>query len=91
MNVGKGGAVLVHLVGNARRGVFDPIQGLRQVINLQDHHVPAVAAAFLQQPAGSRARLFRRDDLQKGIPDGEDGIAQAVLADAGIVIGVINT
>ena len=64
---------------------------LRQIVHLQNHHVTAVAAAFLQQPAGCGAGFFRRDYFEKGVPDGEDRIAQAVLAQPGIIEGVINT
>ncbi len=55
----KGGAVSIHRIGDARRCVANPRSGLLQVINLQDHHVAAVAAALLQQSAGRGARFFR--------------------------------
>ncbi|MEO7208088.1 MAG: hypothetical protein ABI145_15210 [Steroidobacteraceae bacterium] len=54
------------------------------------NYVAAVAAAFLQQPAGSGARLFRRNHLKKSVADGEDCVAQAVLADLVVIKGVVN-
>src|SRR5439155_8656553 len=56
-----------------------------EVVELEDHHVAAVAAASLQVAAGRRSVLLRRDDLEERVADREDGVAEAERADPGIL------
>src|SRR5207249_2631436 len=54
-----------------------------EVVDLEDDHVAAVAAVPLEVPPGRGPLLDRRDDLEEGVAEREDGVAQAELADAG--------
>jgi hypothetical protein len=59
--------------------------------DLEDRHVPAVAASARQVPAGSGVRLHRAHDLEKGVASREHRILETERADTGIVIRVTET
>ena len=87
---GDGAALEVGLLDDTSVGRGDARAGLADVWNLQDDHVAAVAAALLQQPPSRGACLLRRDDLEEGLAHREHRILQAELADARIVVGVVE-
>src|SRR5690349_23369119 len=53
-----------------------PRAGRRQVGDLEDRHVAAVAAAPLQIPAGRGARLYRGHHLDERVPGREHRVGQ---------------
>ena len=57
------------------------------VVDLDDHHVAAVALAPLDVAAGRGALLERRDDLEEIVAGRADDIDQPPLGDAGVAIG----
>ena len=74
-----------HFADPERSGAF---ARRRQVVDLQHRHVAAVAAAALELPAGGRAVGDRGDELEEGVADREDGVAEAEVADRRIAEGL---
>ena len=64
--------------------VFHAVALARQAevvsIDLDDHHVPAVASAALQKPACRRALLLGRDHFEKGVADGQHRVDEPEAA-----------
>ena len=54
------------------------------VVGLHDHHVAAVAAASVEETPGGGPLLHGRDDLQEGVSDREDRIAEPEDRNAGV-------
>ncbi len=79
-----------HLEDNADAELRDPAPRGREIVDLHDHHVAAVAAAALEEPTGGRVLRDRRDDLEKRVADGHDGVAQAERGDVGIAEGDLD-
>ena len=61
-----------------------PVACRREVGHLQHQHVSAIAAAALQQTPGGGVGPDRRHHLEKRVLEGEHGIAQPEVLDAGI-------
>jgi hypothetical protein len=57
---------------------------------LEDDHVAAIAPALFEEAARGRPRLLRRDDFEEGVADHEDFVFEAVLADAGVVVALVQ-
>ena len=55
------------------------------VVDLQDHHVAAVATALFEQATGSGALLHRHHHLEEGVADRHHRILEAVLGDCRII------
>src|SRR5436190_23015681 len=53
-----------------------------EVLEVEHHHVAAVAAVAVQVAPGGGVRLHRRDDLKKAVTDREDRVRQAEHAHA---------
>jgi hypothetical protein len=68
----------------------DPLARAVEILEVEEHHVATVATGPLEMTPGSRTRFDRRDDLQKAVADGEDGVRQAKLADAGVAKGLVE-
>ena len=56
-----------------------------EVVDLVDRHVPAVAAALVEQAPGGRALGDRADHLEELVADRHQGVVQPELGDAGIL------
>ena len=64
--------------------LLEQAEAVVEVVDLEDRHVAAVAAAPVEQPAGRRAVLGRRDHLEELVTDRHQGVVQAERGDAGI-------
>src|SRR5690349_16838239 len=87
MEVGPGDVGQVGGPDHPHAELRDPLAGRRQVRDLEDGHVPAVAAAPVEIPARRRARLDRRHHLDERVTGGEHRVGQAELSHPGIVEG----
>ena len=54
------------------------------VVDLEDRHVAAISGATIEQPAGSRPLLCRRDHFEELVADRHQGVVQAECGDAGV-------
>ena len=70
------------LLGARARGV--------EVLEIEQHHVAAVAAVALQIAPRRRVRPRRRDDLQEAVAEREHGVAQAELRHARVAKGLVQ-
>ena len=61
-----------------------------QVVALHHHHVATGAAPAVQHPAGGRALLHGRHDLEELVADGEQHVLQTELGHAGIVVAGLD-
>jgi hypothetical protein len=91
VQVGGGHVVVVALGHGADAELGDARPGGAHVVDLEDGHVAAIAAAPLEVAACRRPLLHGSDDLEERVADGEHAVLEAEDVDARIVERVLQT
>ena len=88
--MGAGNVRKISLPDHPHANVVDPPASLGHVRDLENGHVAAIAASAVEVPTCCRVGLYRRNDLDEGVPHREDRVLQPELQNPWVVERVID-